>query len=228
MKKASNRLEPELREKRYGSAVEQNDWTEIRAVGTQKKTHQLIPLKNDQNKTIDDLRSKLQIELANSQSIRESANKMAFAMENKDLFVGRQDSDDVVISRFSQLVGQIKTWSVPFAAQERIDIRTNLSGAMTQDPRRVVPGKSDLDGFLQNPKNARLFVRGWAGLNISEMFFRTLPSGQHHASQGKDVWMSQKIGRSFFRIEDELFHAGQSPQQCCLVSSLLIFIQLRP
>lgn len=175
-----------------------------------KEIHRLGALNGVQDNTIADLRSKLQIVSANSQSIKESANKMALAMESKDLFVGRQDSDDVVITRFGLLVGQIKTWSVPFAAQEKIGTRIDLSGATMQEIRRVVPGGSELDRFLHTPKNVRLFVRGWVGLVMSEMLFRTLPSGQHHGSQGKDLWMDQEIALSFLQMENTFFHAGES------------------
>lgn len=208
LKKVSNFLEPELPEANY--ADEQDGRPQVHVVSMQEQIHRLSALNNDQAKTIADLWSKLQTESANSQSIKESANKLAFAMENKDLFVGRQDSDDVVISRFGILVGQVKTWSVPFAAQERTGMRINLSGAKPEDVRRVAPGKLDLDRFLQTPKNARLFARGWVGLAMSEMLFRTLPSGQLQGSQGKDIWVDQEIARSFSLIEDRLFHADRN------------------
>ena len=150
------------------------------------------------------------MESAKSQSIKESADKMAFAMESKDLFVGRQDSDDVVVSRFRQLVGQSKTWTVHFAAQEKMVGRIDLSGFMTQDLHRVAPGRSDLQRSLQTLKSARLFVRGWVGLTISDMLFRTLPSGEHLGSQGEDIWMDQEIARSFLTIENSLFHTSES------------------
>lgn len=175
----------------------------------QEQIRQLMESNDRHAKTIGDLRSKLQTESANSQSIKESAKKMVSAMESKDLFVGRQDSDDVVVSRFGQLVGQIKTWSVPFAAPERTGNRIDLSGVTTLDLHRVVPGRPDLDRLLQTPKNARLFVRGWVGLAMSDMLFRTLPSGQHLGSQSEDIWMDKKIARSFTIIEDRFFHTGE-------------------
>ncbi|MCJ1428893.1 hypothetical protein MMC29_006804 [Sticta canariensis] len=149
------------------------------------------------------------MESAKSQSIKESADKMAFAMESKDLFVGRQDSDDVVVSRFRLLVGQIKTWSLPFAAQQKSVRRIDLSGFMAQDLHRVAPGTSDLQRSLQTLKSARLFVRGWVGLTISDMLFRTLPSGEHVGSQGKDIWMDREIAHSFLTIENRLFHTDR-------------------
>lgn len=176
----------------------------------QEELNEVTALNNHQEKTIEDLRSKLRIESANSQSIKESADKMAFAMESKDLFVGCQDSDDIVTSRFGVLVGQIKTWSVPFA-QERTGSRIDLSGVTTRDlVHRVVPGIPELNRLLQTPKNVRLIARGWVGLAMSDMLFRTLPSEQHLGSQCEDIWMDQEIARSFFIIEDRLFHTGES------------------
>ncbi|MCJ1467732.1 hypothetical protein MMC07_006357 [Pseudocyphellaria aurata] len=134
---------------------------------------------------------------------------MALAMESKDLFVGRQDSDDVVITRFGLLLGQIKTWSVPFADLEKIITQKDLYGARIQAIRRVMPGRSNLDQILHRPKNVRLFVRGWVGLVVSKLLFRTLPSGQHHGPQGEDIWMDQAIALSFLQMENRLFYADR-------------------
>ena len=188
---------------------EQDGQVEVQNQDTQKQIQELMASNYRHEKTIEDLWSRLQTESAKSQSIKESAEKMVAAMESKDLFVGHQDSDDVVILHFGQLVGQIKTWSLPFAAQERTGSRIDLSRVKKPDLYRVVPGIPDLDQLLQTPKNARLFVRGWVGLAMSDMLFRTLPSEQYLGSRSEDIWMDQKIARSFTTIEDRLFHTGE-------------------
>ena len=77
--------------------------------------HDLGACLDQQEKSNQYLQATLRIEVENSKKIKESANKMQYAMESKELFVGHQDCEDVVYSRFQTLVGHVKTWSVPFA-----------------------------------------------------------------------------------------------------------------
>ena len=162
-----------------------------------------------QARLISELYATIRNEIENGKKIKESANKMAYAMESKELFVGRQDSDDIIYSRFKSLIGQIKTWSVPFA-QERPDTR-EYSVSNIEEFRKVAPCFSDFDRFIQAPKNLRLFVRGYVGLAMAEMLFRTLPHGPHPASYGEDVWMDKELAQSVASIETSLFYAGEFP-----------------
>ena len=208
-KKVSSYLpEPYVDERSYGD--EQNSRADAQIANMQEHIHNLRAANEEQGKIIADLRNKLQTESANKKSVKESANKLALAMESKDLFVGRQDSDDVVISRFGLLLGQLKTWSVPFADQAKLAAKIDISAANAEDLCRVAPEVSDLGRFLQTPKNARLFVRGWASLAMSEMLFRTLPSGTHMGSPAEDIWVDRNIAKSFIMIENSLLFAGES------------------
>ena len=124
--------------------------------------HELEVEVEQQDKSINELNANLKIETENSKKIKESANKMQCAMESKELFVGHQERDDVIYSRFQMLVGQIKTWSVPFAKGT-----PRLEGEYGEDIHRVAPTIVDLESFerfLGTPKNMRLFVRGYVAL----------------------------------------------------------------
>lgn len=167
-----------------------------------------------QEKIINELQENMKVETENNKQIKESASKMQYAMESKELFVGRQDSDDMIYSRFQMLVGQIKTWSVPFA-QGRPKLHRDFSQALSDRIRRVAPriaDKESLEIFLQTPKNMRLFVRGYVGFAIADQLFRSLPytapsffSGFH----GTDVWMDQRLVQPVSVLEETLLYAGE-------------------
>ena len=93
-------------------------------------------------RNIADLRRDLSIEVEKNGKNKESANKMAYAIENKDLYLGHQDSDDAVYTRFKILIGQIKTWSVPFA-QDRPPSPFKFTPEMSDDLRNVAPAAKD-------------------------------------------------------------------------------------
>lgn len=163
-----------------------------------------------QEKVIHYLQGNLKIEIENSRKIKESANKMHHAMKSKELFVGRQDSDDIIYSRFQTLVGQIKTWSIPFA-QGRVNIPGEFSREAINHIRRVLPlieSKNDLEEFLETPKHMRLFVRGYVGFAMADYLFRSLP----HAYAGfhdTDVWMNQHLVQPVATLEETLLRADR-------------------
>lgn len=173
--------------------------------------HQLKAENKRLSNRISELSSKLQVEEENNIKLKESTNKMLIAMENKDLFVGRQDTDDVVSSRFGLLMRQIFTWSVPFAQHEAPPSLDDFPQLPSQDVQRILPSVTDfglLLQFLRNSKNIRLFVRGWVTLAISEMLFRNLPSDPSIVSETQDVWMDAELAQAVHLIEIRFFHAG--------------------
>lgn len=207
------------------SSVEHETRPEARILILQQQLH-LLKAENDAHaRTIRDLRGDLQIEAENSKKIKESANKMAYAMESKDLYVGRQDSDDAVYSRFQILLGQIKTWSVPFA-QDSAPSHFEFTPEMIEEFRKVAPAVTDFTRFLQTPKNMRLFVRGYVSLVIAETLFRTLPTATHYGSGAEDIWMHRKLAHGVFAIENKLFYAGK-PILCSADCALIKIAQDR-
>lgn len=165
-------------------------------------------------KVINDIQMNLKVEIENSKKIKESANKMQYAVESKELFVGRQDSDDMIYSRFQTLVGQIKTWSIPFA-QGRPKLQGEFSAAAIDHIRRVAPriaDKESFEAFIGTPKNMRLFVRGYVGFAMADHLFRSLPFGApgfYSGFHGADVWMNQRLVQPVSILEEALFYAGR-------------------
>ena len=165
-----------------------------------------------QARTVTELRNNVNKEIENGKQIKESANRMAYALESKDLYVGRQDSDDTVYSRFQVLIGQIKTWSVPFA-QARPQSHLKFTPEVIEEFHKAAPAVTDFPRFLKTPKNTRLFVRGYVSVAMTEMLFRTLPTATHPGSDVEDVWMDRNLSHAVFLIENRLLHAGK-PTLC--------------
>ena len=170
-------------------------------------TDQLRELVDQQARLISKLRSDVEKEVEKCKEIKQSADKMAYSMENKELAIGRQDSDSDIYTRFRSLVGQIKTWSVPFA-QIHQEARA-YSAETIEEFRKVSPGVSDFQRFLQTPRNLRLLVRGYVGLAIAEDLFRPTPYAPDRGSHGEDVWMDRELAHSFASIENSLSHSGE-------------------
>ena len=181
--------------------------------------------KGEMASMITGLRNNLDVEIENGKKIKESANRMAYALESKDLYVGRQDSDDNVYSRFQVLIGQIKTWSVPFAKDPPLS-HLKFAPELIEEFHKVAPGVTDFPRFLKTPKNIRLLARGYVSVAMTEMLFRTLPTATHPGSDVEDVWMDRNLSHAVFLIENRLLHAGK-PILCCVGHVLIETIQDR-
>ena len=178
-----------------------------------RRTYQQLQEQNDQQaRLILKLRSDIEKEVQKVKEIRQSADEMACSLENKELTFGRQYSDDDIYSRFRSPVLQINTWSVPFA-----EVRQNgrdYSAEAIEEFRRVSPGLSDFQCFLQTPNNLRRLVRGCVGLAITESIFRTISYDPDSGPQGEDVWMDRELAHGFLSIENSLFHSIEISYVC--------------
>ena len=140
---------------------------------------------------------------------------MQYAMENKELFVGRQDSDEAIYTRFYTLINQIKKWSLPFAQRGEPRLQGDYSAATIDHIRRVAPMIVDVQSFaefLETPKNMRLFVRGYVGFAVADHLFRSLPHNSHGLPvdfHGVDVWMDEQLAQSLSILERPLLYAGK-------------------
>ena len=162
-----------------------------------ERTHQLEERIDQQARLISRLRSDIENEVEKSIEIKQSADRMAYSMENKELSIGRQDSDEDIYTRFRSLIGQIKTWSVPFAhGHQEAGV---YSMETIEEFRKISPGVSDIRRFLRKPRNVRLLVRGYVGFVIAKSLCR----------RGEDVWMDRELAHSFATIENSLSHSSK-------------------
>ena len=182
-----------------------------------RRTYQQLQEQNDQQaRLILKLRSDVEEEVQKVQKFRQLADGMAYSLENRELTFARQYSDDDIYSRFRSLVLQINTWSVYFA-----EVRQNgrdYSAEAIEEFRRVSPGISDFQCFLQTPKNLRRLVRGCVGLAITESIFRTISYDSDSGPYGEDVWMDKELAHGFVSIDNSLFRSGKSSHVCDYVA----------
>lgn len=187
---------------------EDNIRSESHIKNLQEQIHVLQQEKEVHMKIIEDLRNIVEVEEERCKKIKESANHMVHAFEMKDLYLGQQNSDEDVKSRFRELIGRIKAWPPP-SAQVCPPSHLELAAEMNHEFEKIAPGVTDLPSFLQTPKNLRLFIRGYISLAIAEMLFRTLPSGSHYGSCGEDVWMDKELAHGVLLVENRLSNAGK-------------------
>lgn len=147
-----------------------------------------------------------------SKQLKDSTDKMILRVENKDLFIGCQDSDAAVVTQFSGLIDRVATWSIPFAQHEHAS-----TGDLPQIPKevlqRVVPVAVDLGHFLRSPKEVRLFVRGYVSLAMTEMLIRTLPDGDYLGPPAIDLWMDQRLAHAVDIVELYFSESGMCSSQ---------------
>ena len=155
--------------------------------------------------TIQELQSDLEAETQNTKEVKISANKMAYALENKELFVGRPNSDDFIFGEYLALMNQIKTWSASFAHGPPVDCH-NLPSDVAQEVHAVAPAGL---GFLQTRKDLRLIVRGYVGLMLQSCIFRVLLYKPQRNTYGKDIWMDSALADHFSQIENNLFDTSK-------------------
>jgi hypothetical protein len=160
---------------------------------------------------IQQLQTSLKEEQAVNDKVKQSANRMQLAMDNKELFVGVQHTDDVVLGKFQNLLGQIKTWSTKFVNNGSLELERLETRTVSQF-RLVAPGcfnTPDSGRLFDSGKKRRMFIRGWVTLVMTEAVFRALPNTQNPISSGGDRWMGKQLESSVTLIEDRLSYAGE-------------------
>ena len=182
----------------------------------QRQIHILQDEKDNHARIIAGLRNDLKVEAERCKLIGESADNMVYALENKDLYIGPQASDDVLYVQFQELVGNIQTWSVSFAPHHPHLV---FAAEVMNELKKVAPGVRDVPGLLQTSKNLRLFVRGYVGLVLADMIFRAWPSGMQPESRGEEVWMDKDLAHGVFMIESRLSNTGKFTFCHCRIRS---------
>ena len=132
--------------------------------------------------------------------IKKGADKMLLNMEKKELFLGPQMEDEAVRSTLFTILGQIATWSRPFASRAATDIPSfsDIEPSFAVEMRQLVPGNADIEEFLPNTKSRREFARGWVGFCIARYLF-----------QAPYQWLDTDTANSVGFLEGKLTHAGR-------------------
>ena len=168
--------------------------------------------KDAQAQMISELQLRLVSEMDRNSRIKESANKIQYTMESRELFVGPQASDDEILSDFRSILDEVRTWSIKFACDSPISLDT-LPAPIATAFQRLAPTCPDLRRLLSNRKDRRLFVRGWVSLGLADWLFRCLPSDHHSGSRCEDRWLETDIAHSVSLVESRLSNTGKQYHQ---------------
>lgn len=136
---------------------------------------------------------------------------MQLHLDNKELFLGHQATDDEIRSSYKGLLADIRAWALKF---------NNPLPSATPSPdekllpslRQVAPlcgNTAQVMSYLSDPKKRRFVARGLVVLTICDRVFRTVPSEFHNGSQAYDIWVDNPARENFYSLENRLYHAGK-------------------
>lgn len=136
---------------------------------------------------------------------------MQTEMDNKELFLGPQATDDDIRAKFDSVLASIKTWSTNFTSGPvGSDVFKDDHLSDYQSVAPLCRDTSHLMHLISNKKRRRLFVRGWAAYVMSKRLFRTLETETRPAAQAHDLWLDSATAQSFLKVENAIYFAGRS------------------
>lgn len=140
---------------------------------------------------------------------KQSAQHMQMELDNKELFLGRQATDDEIVSSFGALLSSIKTWSTNFKG---IPVDVHLfQQAITAECTQAAPycwTAHYAKDMLSNKKRRGLFVRGLVACIISQKLFRRVKHDSQHGEQVLDLWLEPPLAAGLAVLESRLSSAG--------------------
>ncbi|KAF2501748.1 hypothetical protein BU16DRAFT_613586 [Lophium mytilinum] len=165
-------------------------------------------IRNDQK--LKDTRDELDKALAVNERTKQSVTKMQKAMDDKELFLGPQMTDDDIQTKFKSLIGSIKTWSSSFLGDYSKPKFSQESVLGYAQVLSLCPEVRSIESTLANKKNRRLFVRGWTAYVMSDLVFRhpvPTPGGEGPKKVAfSDLWLEESDRNSLRELESRLFY----------------------
>ena len=179
----------------------------------------------EQENDIRDITDQLLKEQEKVAETKRSAHQMQTELDNKDLFLRHQATDEEILNSFLSILNEIKTWSTNF--NNGIGVPAELEAKNISQYTNVAPScvqVEDLQDMLSRKENKRkrkLFIRGWAAYIMSSRLFRTLKTPDHAEPQVFDYWLDPSAAQSFSVIESELHSAGEKNSILLKVSAVM-------
>jgi len=98
--------------------------------------------------------------------------KFAAQVDNKELFLGNQQSDSDILGIFRSLFTHVKSWSLAFYTEHQVEKpklreRPDFKSVMSQ----IAPGDTEFQ-LLDKRSTRRLCVQGIVGYTLAEAIFR--------------------------------------------------------
>lgn len=144
-------------------------------------------------------------------SIKRSVQQMQLELDDKGPLLGRQGTDDEIVSAFEALLSSIETWSRNFN-NISVDLHLFLQ-AMTEECVQAAPycrTARYAEYMLSNKKRRGLFIRGLVSCVISKKLFRSDRHISQHGEQVLDLWLEPLLAAVLAVLENRLISAGTS------------------
>ncbi|RPB20880.1 hypothetical protein L211DRAFT_892042 [Terfezia boudieri ATCC MYA-4762] len=131
--------------------------------------------------------------------------KFAAQVDNKELFLGNQQSDSEILGMFRSLFTHVKSWSLAFSSEHQVEKselreRPDFESVMSQ----IAPGDTNFQ-LLDKRSTRRLCVQGIVGYTLAEAIFRRVTDLEVPGSPpALDQW-SQGSADAIDKIEQNLF-----------------------
>jgi hypothetical protein len=177
--------------------------------------------------------SDLQNERSETAKLKSSAEKMVASMERKDLFLGPQEADSIIVSNFMTLIARIRTWAAQFAYAHPLTFEGIEERTLNElfDIGVGMSSRAQFEALLSNRKQKRLFFQGLIGLTL---IAKVLPGGSQDGigtrrSPALDIWMGKSVARAMRYIETAFAGSGMCLFKCearSLAKSLLDDLKL--
>ncbi|KAF8453358.1 hypothetical protein BGX38DRAFT_417897 [Terfezia claveryi] len=131
--------------------------------------------------------------------------KFAAQVDNKELFLGNQQSDSEILGMFRSLFTHVKSWSLAFSSEHQVEKselreRPDFGSIMSQ----IAPGDTNFQ-LLDKRSTRRRCVQGIVGYTLAEAIFRRVTDLDVPGSPpALDQW-SQGNANAIDKIEQNLF-----------------------
>ncbi|OCL06986.1 hypothetical protein AOQ84DRAFT_378104 [Glonium stellatum] len=167
-----------------------------------KAKYDLLSSENDR------LQARLQELESQRDEFERRCDEMQRDLDNKELFLGPQVSDDKITERFESLLGSIKTWSLKFTSDARSNDLSPVNFEKYLQVNCPCWGLEGLDEVPKDQKKRRLFARGLAACIISNIFLTHHPR-ENSSLGGQEYWLDKETRDQFRIIENKLYSAGR-------------------
>lgn len=179
---------------------------------------------------VEGLQKELGEEREKARRYRRAADAMQTHMDNKELFLPSQLSDQTILRSIEALMDSIRSWSFKQGEEtsKTSNIASDVDAKRLEVYQRVAPwvkNNKDIDEIRKKKKMRKFFLRGYLALLVSDVIFRKAPNRGIQQGSGQDYWVPPGPRPWFRLLEDYLYFRGKSTVP---IMSTAIFASLFP
>ncbi|ORY19537.1 hypothetical protein BCR34DRAFT_582240 [Clohesyomyces aquaticus] len=141
------------------------------------------------------------------------ADRIHSQMENKELFLSEQVTDETVKQNIEELMDSIRNWATLLGDEFSTTGEYRVDQKLLADYQRVSPAMwtvADVRRIWSNKKYRKFFIRGWVSLIICDTIFRSAPFKGKSPGKGEDFWIEESTLRGTFNKLEDLIYSKDS------------------